>query len=341
MHKIWNMLFKEINIKNLKAKNRIVMPPMCQYRAKDGLANDYHLVHYGARAIGQVGTIIVEATAIEARGRISMNDLGLWNNSQTETYKRMIDFCKEQGALVGIQLGHAGRKSQVKNEAIVAPSPIAFSDKFPVPHELSDNEIAEIVRRFAEAAYRARKAGFDFIEIHAAHGYLISQFLSRVTNQRNDKYGIEKELFLKEVLRSVRQVVPADMPLFVRVSGEEYHPNGNHPEDMAKMLEKLKNQFDILHVSSGGLYEMEAYDIFPAYQLEYAAKIKEHVDIQVIAVGRLENPKIAQQALIDGKADMIAIGKGLLSDPHWPLHAAQILNIDIEWPLPYQRAKFI
>jgi len=335
------MLFNPFNIKNLTAKNRIVMPPMCMYKAADGIVNDWHAVHYGARAIGQVGTIIVEATAIEPRGRITMNDLGLWNNKHIDPFKKIVDFCKEQGAIVGVQLAHAGRKSQVKNEPIVAPSPLAFSDKFPIPHELKTSELTETIRRFTEAAYRARKAGFDFIEIHSAHGYLINQFLSRLTNLRGDIYGQERHLFLKEILSSIKQVLSHDMPVFLRVSGEEYHPNGNHPEDLAIMLNQVKDSFDILHVSSGGVFEKESYDFFPGYQLEFAAKLKELVGKPVISVGRFENPKIAEQALFEGKADMIAIGKGLLTDPYWPLHAAKALNFDLEWPVSYQRAKIL
>jgi NADPH2 dehydrogenase len=335
------MLFNTIDIKGLTAKNRIVMPPMCQYKATEGLANDWHYVHYGARAIGQVGTIILEATAIEPRGRISTEDLGLWDNKHVEALKKVVDICKSHGSLVGIQLAHAGRKSRVKSEPIVAPSPLAFNDQFPVPHELSADEISDTVRRFAEAAYRARKAGFDFIEIHAAHGYLISEFLSPVTNHRTDAYGKDKSLFLREVLLSVKKVIPAEMPVFVRVSGEEYHPEGNHPEEMAEQINKISDLFDVLHVSSGGIFDREAYEIYPAYQLEFADKLKNLTRLPVIAVGRLEKPEIANQALITGKADMVAIGKALLSDPHWPLHAAKTLNYEIDWPEPYLRAKII
>jgi NADPH2 dehydrogenase len=335
------MLFEPINLKNLHAKNRVVMPPMCQYMANEGKANSWHYVHYAARAIGQVGTIIVEATAVEPRGRISPNDLGLWSNDQIEPMKKVVDMCKEHGALVGVQLAHAGRKSRITSEPIVAPSAIAFNSEFPVPHELAVAEISDIARRFAEAAYRARRAGFDFIEIHAAHGYLISEFLSPVTNHRKDFYGENRAQFLKEVLLSVRQVIPADMPVFVRVSGEEYHPEGNHPAEMARLIAPLNDLYDFIHVSSGGIFDKETYDIKPAYQLDFAHRLKESTRKQTIAVGRLENPILANQALLEGKADMIAIGKGLLSNPYWPLHASKVLNIDIDWPEPYIRAKII
>jgi NADPH2 dehydrogenase len=335
------MLFEPIKIKELTAKNRVVMPPMCQYMAKDGVANNWHYVHYSSRAVGQVGTIIFEATAIEPRGRISMNDLGLWDASQVEPLRKIVDSCKEQGALVGIQLAHAGRKSRVKDEEIVAPSPIAFNDQFPVPHELTEIEIAEIVRRFAEAAYRARKAGFDFIEVHAAHGYLVNEFLSPVTNKRTDIYGKEKELMLKEIILAIKKVVPTDMPIFVRVSGEEYHPEGNHPEELAQLLNKVKEYIDVLHVSSGGIYDKESYEIHPAYQLEFAEKLKKLVGLPTIAVGRLENPEFAEKAILEGNADMVAIGKGLLSNPYWALHAAHALHAEIDWPGSYERAAAI
>ncbi|MDF1549209.1 MAG: oxidoreductase [Bacteroidales bacterium] len=333
------MLFDKIEIKNLKSKNRIVMPPMCQYQAKDGIANDWHFIHYVSRAIGQVGIIIIEASAIEPRGRISMNDLGIWDDKHIEPLAKIVAACKNHGANVGIQLAHAGRKSKVTDEAIVAPSSLAFSGQYALPHELAEAEIIEITEKFGSAALRAKKAGFDFVEVHGAHGYLINEFLSPISNLRNDKYGIDKSLFLKEVLEKVKASFPSEAPIFLRVSGEEYHPGGNHPETLASQLKPLTNLFDVLHVSSGGTIEKEHYDVFPGYQLEYAAKLKKLLGKPTIAVGRLEDPGLAEKALMENKADMIAIGRGLLSDPHWPLHAAQNLNIEIDWPESYLRAK--
>ena len=335
------MLFDPIEIKNLKLKNRIVMPPMCQYQSLDGFANNWHMMHYLSRAVGQVGTIIFEASAVEPRGRISMNDLGIWNDKHIDQLSIIVTECQKFGAKVGIQLAHAGRKSMVINEEIVAPSAIAFSDKFPVPHELSVIEINEIVDKFGQAAKRAELAGFDFVEVHGAHGYLVSEFLSPVSNQRADEYGKTKELFLKQVLEKVKMNLPKDKAVFLRVSGEEYHENGNHPESMGELLKNVSDNFDVLHVSSGGIYNKEKYDIFPAYQLEYANKLKQILNKPVIAVGRLENAEIAERALLDKKADLIAVGKGILNDPHWVLHAAQKLGVDIEWPESYLRAKGI
>lgn len=333
------MLFEPFEIKNLKSKNRIVMPPMCQYQAKNGIANDWHFVHYVSRAVGQIGIIIIEASAIEPKGRISMNDLGIWDDKHIEPLSKIVGACKKHGAKIGIQLAHAGRKSKVTDEAIVAPSSLAFSYQYALPHELTETEITEIADKFGSAALRAKKAGFEFVEVHGAHGYLINEFLSPVSNLRSDKYGQDKSLFLKEVLEKIKENFSTEAPIFLRVSGEEYHPGGNHPETLSSQLKPLTNLFDVLHVSSGGTFEKEHYDVFPGYQLEYAAKLKEMLEAPVIAVGRLEDPLLAEKALVENKADMIAIGRGLLSDPYWALHAARKLDIEIEWAEPYLRAK--
>ncbi len=333
------MLFDKTKIKNLEAKNRIVMAPMCQYMAPKSAASNYHLVHYAARAIGGVGTIVLEATAIEPRGRISVNDLGLWDDQFIEPLSRVVTECKNYGSLVGIQIAHAGRKSKITNEPIVAPSSIAFNKDFPVPHELCSSEIIETVYKFAEAAERAVKAGFDFIEVHGAHGYLISEFLSPVTNKRTDEYGQNRALFLKQVLEKVKEKVPKDYPVLLRVSGEEYHPEGNTRKQLAELLLQLGHLYDILHVSSGGIYDKEKYEVYPGYQLAFAEELKKLTSKPVIAVGRLENPELAEKTLQENKADYIAVGKALLSDPNWVLHAAEKLGVDLEWFGVYERAK--
>ncbi len=333
------MLFDKTKIKNLEAKNRIVMAPMCQYMAPESAASNYHLVHYAARAIGGVGTIVLEATAIEPRGRISVNDLGLWDDQFIEPLSRVVTECKNYGSLVGIQIAHAGRKSKITNEPIVAPSSIAFNKDFPVPHELCSSEIIETVYKFAEAAERAVKAGFDFIEVHGAHGYLISEFLSPVTNKRTDEYGQNRALFLKQVLEKVKEKVPKDYPVLLRVSGEEYHPEGNTRKQLAELLLQLGHLYDILHVSSGGIYDKEKYEVYPGYQLTFAEELKKLTGKPVIAVGRLENPELAEKTLQENKADYIAVGKALLSDPNWVLHAAEKLGVDLEWFGVYERAK--
>jgi len=335
------MLFESIKVKNLKSKNRVVMAPMCQYMAVDGMANDYHFVHYVARAIGQVGIIVVEATAVEPRGRISINDLGLWDDKFIEPLSKIVKECKRYGSLIGIQLAHVGRKSRIKTEEIVAPSPLAFNDDFPTPKELTEAEIVEIVNKFGKAARRAEQAGFDFVEIHAAHGYLINEFLSPITNKRTDGYGTDRALFLKQVLGNVKKNFPNDKPVFLRVSGEEYHPKGNTQESLAELLLNVGDLYDVLHVSSGGLYDKENYEVYPGYQVEYAQKLKKLIRKPTIAVGRLENPSLANKTLIDKQADFIAIARGLLSNPHWTMYAAEQLGVNIDWPGVYERAKGI
>lgn len=335
------MLFEPIKIKKLTSKNRIVMAPMCQYKADNGMANDYHLAHYVARAIGQVGTIIIEATAVEPRGRISGNDLGLWDDMFIAPLAKIVKECKKHGSLIGIQIAHAGRKSKVKGKPIIAPSPLAFSDDFPVPKELSGQEIVELTDKFAQAVNRAMQAGFDFVEIHAAHGYLINEFLSPLTNKRSDEYGENRVLFLKEILKKAKSVLPEEKPIFLRVSGNEYHHEGNSPEQLADLLMQVTDLYDVLHVSSGGVYAKESYEVFPAYQLNYAEKLKKILNKQSIAVGMLGKAEIAEQALATDKADLIAIGRGLLNDPHWALHTAAKLGVDLKWPGVYERAKSV
>ena len=335
------VLFNPINILALKAKNRIVMAPMCTYKAIDGFANNWHAIHYSSRAIGQVGTIIVEATAIEPKGRISEEDLGIWDDKYIDGLKTISTECKKEGAVIGIQISHAGRKSKVWNDGVVAPTPLAFSSGFPTPHELTIKEIDTIIKKFGQAAKRADKAGFDFVEIHAAHGYLINQFLSSVTNYRKDKYGKDKKLFLERVLKEIRANFPDKKAIFLRVSAEEYHPKGNNPEKLGNLLSEIRHLFNILHVSSGGIDENKNFPVYPGYELEFASYLKNKLQIPVIAVGLLHNEKLANYALIEEKADFIALGRALLSNPYWPLHAAKKLNIEIEWPKPYVRAKEI
>ena len=333
------MLFNPIKIKNLQSKNRIVMPAMCQYMAIDGMPNKYHLVHYVARAIGQVGVITLEATAVMPNGRISVNDLGLWDDKFIEPLSEIVKECKRYGSTVGIQIAHVGRKSKITNSEIVAPSALAFNKEFPTPKELTKEEITNIAENFGKAVKRAEKAGFDFIEIHAAHGYLINEFLSPITNLRKDEYGKNRALFLKQVLENTKNNFNENKAIFLRVSGEEYHQKGNTQESLAKLLLSVDNLYDVLHVSSGGLFDKEKYEVFAGYQVEYAHKLKHLTNKPTIAVGKLENPKLAEQVLENNKADFIAVGRGLLENPHWVMQAAKDLNIDIKWHGVYERAK--
>lgn len=338
MHK--TQLFEPYSIKGVTFKNRLAMAPMCQYSAKnDGLIQDWHRVHYTSRAVGQVGMIITEATAVESRGRISNKDLGLWDDTSIEPFSRLIQQVKVHHCKIGIQIAHAGRKATIMDEAIVAPSPIPFNDQLQTPLELSASEIEVVISAFGNAVKRAVKADVDFIEIHAAHGYLINQFLSPLTNKRKDVYGADRSLFLKEVLEEIEPHIPEKMPVFLRVSAEDYMVGGNHPEDICRLLDPIKHRIDLVHVSSGGVAENAVIKMYPGYQVPFAEIIKTQLKLPVMAVGMLESPDLAEKTLRNGQADLIALGRGLLRHPYWPLHAAKNLGEDIDWPKAYQRAK--
>ncbi|HKL98314.1 MAG TPA: NADPH dehydrogenase NamA [Mobilitalea sp.] len=335
-------LFTRYKLKDMELKNRIVMPPMCMYRAKDGNTNDWHFTHYTSRAVGGVGLILFEATGVESRGRISDGDLGLWRDEQIEGLAKIVRVCKEHGAKVGIQLAHAGRKSEVTTEASVAPSPIAFSDKYRVPYELTKEEIRKIISAFRDAAGRAERAGFDVIEIHAAHGYLINEFLSPLTNHRTDEYGGSEEnrsRLLKEILEQVKKVWPEDKPIIVRVSAEEYQEGGNNTQIVARIINDLKLiGIDIVNVSSGGVVNVNM-NVFPGYQVKFAESIRKETDIPVIAGGLITSPLMAEEILQNERADLIFLGRELLRNPYWSLEAAKILGATIDWPVPYERAR--
>lgn len=336
-------LFRSYTVKNLELKNRIVMAPMCQYSAdEEGFANSWHTVHYATRAIGGVGLIILEATAVEPRGRISANDLGIWKDEHVDGLKALVAECKKHGAKMGIQLAHAGRKCGIDSENIVAPSPIAFSDEYQRPTELTKDEIQNIVQSFKSGAQRSLEAGFDIIEIHGAHGYLINEFLSPLSNQRTDEYGgsLENRVrFLKEILEEVRTVWPRELPLILRVSAEDYISEGNHPEDLAAMINLLKDyEIDIVNVSSGAVVTapIKAY---PGYQIPFSEVIKKETNLPTIGGGLITSPLMAEEILRNNRADFIFLGRELLRNPYWPLHAAKEVRDDISWPVQYERSK--
>ena len=333
-------LFEPYTIKGVAFKNRVAMAPMCQYSTdNEGLLQDWHQVHYISRAVGQVGLIITEATAVEPRGRISDRDLGIWNDAAIKPFSELIQQVKAHHCKIGIQIAHAGRKATIRDEAIVAPSAIPFNDEFQIPLELSESEIRVVVSAFGNAVRRAVEAGVDFIEIHAAHGYLINQFLSPLTNKRMDAYGEDRSLFLKEVLEEVVRHIPEQMPVFLRVSAEDYVEGGNHPEDICLLLDPIKHLIDLVHVSSGGVIENAVIKMYPGYQVSFAETIRKHLKLPVMAVGMLESPELAEETLRNGRADLIALGREFLRNPYWPLHAAKILGEEIDWPEAYQRAK--
>lgn len=336
-------LFTNYKLKNIEFKNRIVMAPMCMFSADEsGEANSWHYVHYASRAVGGAGLIIMEATAVERRGRISAADLGIWSDTHIEGLRKIVDECKKRGAGIGIQLAHAGRKCEVAWEDIIAPGAVAFDEKYKTPREMSKEDIREVVRAFKEGAKRAREAGFDIIEIHGAHGYLINQFMSPVTNKRTDEYGGNAEnraRFLKEIIEAVREVWTQELPLILRVSAEEYADGGNRPKDTAEIINHAKDAgIDMVNVSSGGLVQVRI-NSFPGYQAGFAQDIKTLTNLPVITGGLITGPRMAEEILQDDKADFVFLGRELLRNPYWPLSAAKELQEEIAWPVQYRGAK--
>lgn len=336
-------LLSPFSLKGLQLKNRIVMAPMCQYSvtAHDGKPNDWHYTHYTSRAIGGSGLIIMEMTGVEPDGRITDTDLGLWSDDHIPAYTRIVDACHGYGAKVGIQIAHAGRKAEDAAQP-VAPSAIRFeAPDYKEPKALRVDEIERIVDSFAKAATRAVKAGMDCIELHGAHGYLIHQFQSPFTNHRTDAYGQNLAKFGTEVIQAVKQAIPSTMPLFVRVSAVEYVDEGYGLEHIIEICRQYQAAgADMFHVSSGGEGRPGARrpGNFPGYQVPFARAIREALDIPVIAVGMLEDARLAESVLGNHDADLVALARGLLRDPYWPIHAAQALGDEVDVPRQYRRA---
>lgn len=334
-----NTLFQPYQFKNLSLRNRVVMAPMCQYSAEDGVANDWHFVHYTSRAIGGVGLVIVEMTNIEPDGRITDNCLGLWNDEQQEALKRIVDAVHQHGAKIGIQIAHAGRKA-TDAEQPVSASDIAHSDRYKTPHALTTEEAKAMVQKYKDTAARAVAAGFDTIEIHGAHGYLIHQFQSPSINNRKDKYGQDRSLFGVEVVESVKSVMPDDMPLLFRTSAYEFAADGydlDYGIDMCKRY--VEAGVDMLHVSAGGEgtpSKSRFAGAYPGYMLNFARAVKEACDVPVIAVGILDDVSTAEYAVSSGASDLAAIGRALLRDPHWVLNQEQAIDKNARSFIPEQ-----
>lgn len=315
------------------------MSPMCMYSCykEDGKVTDWHYTHYTARAVGQVGLIILEATAVTPQGRISPQDLGIWSDDHIEGLTNLVGMLKEHGAAAGIQIAHAGRKAELDQE-IIAPSAIAFNEKMKTPKEMTLADIKDTIEAFKQAAVRAKKAGFDVIELHGAHGYLINEFLSPLSNHRNDEYGGSLEnryRFLKEVIDAVKTVW--DGPLLVRVSANDYHPEGLNIDDYVQMCGWMKEQdVDLIDVSSGALVPARI-NVYPGYQVKYAEAIKHESNIDTGAVGLITSAKHAEEILQNERADLIIIARELLRDPYWPRTAAKELGVEIKAPVQYER----
>ena len=342
-------LFAPLTIRGLTLRNRIVMSPMCMYSAgEDGRATDWHLAHYLARAVGGAGLLLMEATAVEPRGRISAADLGLWTDEQVEPLARIVRSVQQEGAAVGVQLAHAGRKAWSADrgygpEMPVGPSPIPFDEDWQTPHPLSPAEIDAVVMAWGEAAARARAAGFDVVEIHAAHGFLNHQFLSPLSNQRDDNYGgplANRMRFLVQVVEAVRAVWPPEKPLFVRVSATDWAAKGLTPQDQVAVAGAIKDRgVDLVDCSSGGITPAGPPSIGPGYQVPFAERIRREAGVRTAAVGLIKTPELADEIVRNGRADLVALGRELLRHPYWPLEAARVLGHPVEWPRQYRHAR--
>ena len=346
-----------MTIGSLTLANRIAVSPMCEYSCEDGFANDWHLVHLGSRAVGGAGLVFTEATAVTAEGRISPQDLGLWKDEQIAPLARITAFLHAQGAHAGIQLAHAGRKAStwrpwdgdgvIAPEAggwtdVVAPSPIKFAPNYPQPSELDLDGIAKIKAAFREAAVRADRAGFDVIEIHAAHGYLLQEFLSPVSNHRSDEYGGSLEnraRLLLQVADTIREVWPRERPLFVRISATDWVENGWDLTQSIQLAMLVKNHaIDLIDCSSGGNVAGAQIPLGPGYQTAFAEAIRKEAGIPTAAVGMITDPAQAAHIVRTGQADLVFLAREFLRDPYWPLHAAAALGEPAAWPPQYLRA---
>lgn len=346
-------LFSPIALRTLELENRAWVAPMCMYSSQDGVVGDFHLVHHGGFAAGRAGLIMAEATAVVPEGRISVDCPGLWNDEQAVAWKRVVDYVHGLGGKIGIQLAHAGRKGSTRAPWIggvatpdeggwqtVAPSAIAFGP-MPVPRTLTTADIADLVRAFADAAVRARAAGFDTVELHAAHGYLMHQFLSPLTNERTDEYGgsLENRMrFPLAVAEAVRAAWPSDLPVIARISATDWMPGGLTVEESIIFVRELaKRGIDLVDVSTAGLHPDQQIPSDPNYQVDIAARIKHETGVTISAVGLITSPQQAEAILADGKADAVRMARAFLRDPHWPLRAAAELGDEIAWIPQYSR----
>lgn len=350
-------LFTPLTIRDVTLPNRIVVSPMCQYSSEDGFINDWHVVHLGSRAIGGAGLIIVEATAVEDRGRITPGDLGIWKDAHVEGLLRVTQFLKKHSATIpGIQLAHAGRKAStdapwrgghpLKEEEgawqTVAPSPIPFAPDHPQPTELSESEIRGIVDAFKRAADRSLHAGFEVVELHAAHGYLLHEFLSPLSNKRTDRYGGSFEnrtRLVTEAVQAVRTVWPERLPLFVRISATDWAENGwdvDQSVELAKLVQPLG--VDLIDCSSGALIPNAKIPAKPGFQVPFAERLRKESGILTGAVGLITDPKQADEIVATGQADLVLLARAFLRNPYWPLHAAEVLHANPHIPDQYARA---
>ncbi len=350
-------LFDPLTIRGVTFPNRIWVSPMCQYSAIDGVATSWHDVHIGSFATGGTGLIMMEASGVVPEGRISTACLGIWNEAQTERLKPIVSFAHSMGTKIGIQLAHAGRKASClppwsdhpmasKGEGgwdCVAPSAISFGGKYPVPKELTVAEIKTLVKSFADSAKRAVMAGFDLVEIHAAHGYLIHQFLSPISNKRNDEYGgsFENRIrFFLEITEAARKAIPDAMPLFARISASDWLEDGWTIDESVELCKLLKSAgVDLIDVSSGGTSSGAPVPVGPGYQVPFAERIRHESNIFTCAVGLITEARQANEIVESGRADAVMMAREFLRNPRWPLQAARELNAEVSWPNQLLRGK--
>lgn len=350
-------LFSAFKLRELTFRNRIFMSPMCQYSSNDGLPSDWHLVHLGSRAIGGAGMVMVEATAVSPEGRISPDDSGIWSDVHALAFTPIARFLREQGAVAGIQLAHAGRKASTDRPWLggdpmgpekrgwqpIAPSPLPFTPNHPIPREATTADLDEICTQFIDAGKRAKVAGFQTIEIHMAHGYLLHEFLSPLTNHRTDEYGgiLENRMrFPLRVASAVREIWPSDLPVFVRISATDWADGGWDLSQSVVLCRKLKDiGIDLIDCSSGGLVPQAVVPTGPGYQTPFATSIRKEVGIATGTVGFITEPVQAEQIIATGLADVVILARELLRNPYWPMQAAKALQVDLSWPVQYLRAK--
>lgn len=350
-------LFDTFTLRGLTLRNRIVVSPMCEYSSVDGFSNDWHVVHLGSRAVGGAGLVMTEAAAVSPEGRITAHDLGIYSDEHVAGLRRIVDFIHAQGAKAGIQLAHAGRKASSPRpwdggHAItvadggwqpLAPSAIPYSAGDAAPRAMGEADIAGVLADFAAAARRALDCGFDTMELHGAHGYLLHSFFSPLANERTDRYGGSFEnrtRLLREITEAVRGVIPLDMPLLVRISADDWAAGGWTPDDSVRLARDLAALgCDLIDASSGGLVPHQQIAVGPHYQVPFAEKIRTEAGIATGAVGLITEPVDADAIVRDGQADLVFLARELLRDPYWPLHAAATLGVDVAWPPQYDRAR--
>ncbi len=350
-------LFSSLKIRKVEFPNRIGVSPMCQYSASEGVPGDWHLVHLGSRAAGGAGSIIVEATAVSPEGRISPEDLGLWNDNQAEAFRRITTFIAGQGSVPGIQLAHAGKKAGTWSAwkgsgwipvekggwQVMGPDTVAFDSTLGRPLHMDEKQINRVAEAFAQAAQRAEKAGFRFVELHMAHGYLLHSFLSPFMNSRNDDYGgsLQNRMrFPLLVAKKVKENLSEHIPLFVRISCTDWSEGGWDMKQSIEFSAHLKDLgVDLVDCSSGGALPGAKIPVGPGYQVEFAANIKKETGIKTAAVGLITGARQAEEIIQNQKADIVLLGREMLRNPYWPLQAARELNAATDWPVQYLRAK--